>query len=243
MMGDWFDSHDGEGLRLYCFPYVGGNESLFHDWTPRLRLQVVPVLLPGRGRRADEPALTSADDIAVPLARQIAAHSHRKPGIALFGHSMGALLAYVTAVVLERDHGLPPVRLFVSAAGAPHRPPRLKPVRMLPDDELLDEVLAVGGTPEAVRHDAEALRHAVPTLRADATVVETYRHGGYVLSCPVTVFLGRDDSVVSVDSARRWSELTTRPAVIHTLPGDHFFVRDPLVSDMVQMELKENEPR
>lgn len=242
MAGDWFDSHDGEGPRLYCFPYVGGSESVFRGWAQRLRLQVVPVLLPGRGRRVDESALTSVGDIVVPLAREIAACGHRQSTVALFGHSMGALLAYATAVALERDHGVAPVRLFVSAAGAPHRPTRLKPVRMLPDDELLDEVLAVGGTPDAVRQDRNVLRHVVPTLRADAALVETYRHDDYVLACPVTVFVGRDDTVVTVDSARRWSELTTRPVSIHTLPGDHFFVREPRVADMVQAELEGSDP-
>ncbi|UIJ59134.1 alpha/beta fold hydrolase [Amycolatopsis acidiphila] len=210
---------------------------MYAGWQERLSLQVVPVLLPGRGRRADDPALMSAEEIAVPLARQIAIHSRQQREIALFGHSMGALLAYVTAVALERDHGMSPVRLFVAAAGAPHRPSRLRPVRMLPDEELLAEVLAVGGTPDAVRYDQETLRNAVPALRADAAVVETYRHDGHVLSCPITVFLGAADPVVTRDSARRWSELTATPATICTLPGDHFFVRDPLVADMVQMEL------
>lgn len=200
-------------------------------------LQMIPVLLPGRGRRADEPALTSAEEIAVPLARRIASHS-RQRRIALFGHSMGALLAYATAVALERDHGVSPVRLMVAAAGAPHRPNRLKPVRMLSDDELLAEVLATGGTPEAVRLEEDALRNALPALRADATVVETYRHREHILSCRISVLIGRDDPVVTADGARRWSELATRPAAIRVLPGDHFFVRDPLISDLVAAELK-----
>ncbi|MFB9904226.1 thioesterase II family protein [Allokutzneria oryzae] len=237
MLNDWFDPHPGAGLHLYCFPHAGGSESLYLSWEQRTALHVVPVLLPGRGRRADEPALTSTEKITSPLARQIAIHSRQRE-IALFGHSMGALLAYATAVALERDHGVVPVRLFAVAAGAPHRPSRLKSVRTLPDDELLAEVLATGGTPDAVRSDQDTLSHALPALRADATVVETYRHRGHVLSCPVTVLVGRDDPVVTADSVRRWSELTTTPAMIRVLPGDHFFVRDPLVVDVVQRELK-----
>lgn len=237
MLDEWFEPRPDGRTHLYCFPHAGGSESLYLGWQQQPSLRVVPVFLPGRGRRADEPALTSAEEIATRLARQIAIHS-RQQDIALFGHSMGALLAYATAVALERDHGVVPVRLFAAAAGAPHRPNRLKPVRKLSDDELLAQVLAAGGTPEAVGEDQHALRHALPSLRADAAVVETYHHRGCVLSCPITVLVGRSDPVVTADAARRWSELTTTPAIIRMLPGDHFFVHDPLVVDVVHRELE-----
>jgi medium-chain acyl-[acyl-carrier-protein] hydrolase len=199
-------------------------------------LQAVPVFLPGHGCRAEEAALASVDEIAVALAREIVASGQL--GIALFGHSMGALVAYATAVELERNHGAVLARLVVAAAGAPHWPSRLKPVQGLPDDELLEAVLAAGGVPEAIRADPGALLHLVPALRADATAIETYRPGRHVLACPVTVLTGREDGLVTLDAARRWAEVTRKPTAIRVLPGGHFFVRAAQVAGVVQSELE-----
>ncbi|MCP9949839.1 thioesterase domain-containing protein [Actinomadura madurae] len=132
-------------VRLVCFPHAGGTPSVYRDWDAHVgdRVQVVPVLLPGRSFRLGEPPRREmapmAADIAAALVGQGLADA-----FALFGHSMGALLAYEVACEL-RDRGAgEPVHLFVSGSRAPH----FYGARIgaeLTDDALLAMVRDLGG--------------------------------------------------------------------------------------------------
>ncbi|GAA1854564.1 alpha/beta fold hydrolase [Pseudonocardia ailaonensis] len=203
------------GTALVCLPHAGAGASSFARW---LRLFPEPigllrVQLPGREDAAGEEPLRSVADAVVLLLPEL----RELPRVALYGHSMGALVAFELATALEAA-GRPPVHLFVSGRRAPHLASRRAPIHHLPDDEF---AAALGGAltgPPAFR------RYALRLTRADLTLSEDYAGGLEPrLDCPVTGFHGLGDPIVDLDQAGAWSDVTTGRFALHTFTGDHLF--------------------
>jgi len=203
------------GTALVCLPHAGAGASSFARWPGLFAppIGVVRVQLPGREDCATEsPLLHVGDAVALLLPELV-----ELPRVALYGHSMGALVAFALTRALEAA-GRPPVHLFVSGRRAPHLAARRSPIHRLPDDEFAS---ALGG---AVTGPPAFLRYALRLTRADLTLSEEYAGGLEPrLRCPVTAFHGRVDPIVDLDQARAWSAVTTGAFALHTLEGDHLF--------------------
>ena len=92
------------GVRLFCLPHGGADGSVFRPWRSLVGpgIEVVPVQLPGRGNRMEEPAERSLVRLGKRLAGPIADRAGELPYV-LFGHSVGALLAYELGRALTPD--------------------------------------------------------------------------------------------------------------------------------------------
>lgn len=213
-------------LRLFCFPYAGGSEFLFRTWPDRMppTIEACPVCLPGRGARFAEPPV----DQLLPLVESVAnaLTPHLDVPYALFGYSMGALLCFELARLLQRRGAPAPVHLFVGAQRAPQIPLNVPPIDELADAEFLAELAQLGGTPREAFANAELMQMMVPVLRADFAACRTYRYEpGAPLSCPVTAMAGMDDAALELADLRAWKEQTTGAFTAAMFPGDHFFLR------------------
>ena len=224
----WFCSREPleeSGVRLFCLPYAGGSAAAFRGWgelAPSF-VHVYPLELPGRGGRWGEPPVSRMPLLADRMADALAGHLERP--FALFGHSMGGLLAFELCRIL-RARGLPqPVHLFVSGAAAPDLARPRRPVHAAPHSDVLEELRFLGGTPPEVLEDPAVVETFLPVLRADFSVLETYRHRALPpLSVPMTVFGGEDDPVVAGGKLHRWQRQTSAVSRVVMLPGDHFFL-------------------
>jgi medium-chain acyl-[acyl-carrier-protein] hydrolase len=213
-------------LRLFCFPYAGGDPSAFLSWPAALpaSVEVCPVLLPGHGSRIAEPLFLSIADLVPPLAEGLLPSLHRP--FALFGHSTGALIAFEFARALRAEHGLSPARLCVSACGAPHLPPdRPDPIHHLPEQEFIEKLRAFGGVSEAALAEPELRGLILPILRADFQLSETYSCAPDVpLACPISAFGGAQDPFVRPESLEAWRDQTTSAFSLRLFPGGHMFL-------------------
>jgi len=211
-------------LTLLCFPHAGGTAASYVHWARALPgTNVVPVELPGRGRRIDERPLDSmaalVTDLAGAVLRQVSGQ------FALFGHSMGALVAFELAHRLHRRFGLRPTRLLVSGSASPGSSRRKAPRHRLPDDELWQEVRRLNGTPGEVCDSEEIRQMWTATIRADFALVENYRCAPRnPLDCPISVFGGTDDPEVAFAELAAWSAFTRAGHTVSTFPGDHFYL-------------------
>ncbi len=213
-------------LRLFCLPFAGGGASLFRTWGKTLSptIEVCPIQLPGREERLADPPYTNLRALAESLAIQLQPYVQQP--FALFGHSVGALVAFELTSTLRRQSASMPLALCLSAHRAPHLPARRKPLSALPDVEFLQAVCAIGGTPAAV-FENQALRDLVlPALRADFTALETYRFVPEApLDCPLVLYAGLKDTEAPPQDVATWQEYTTRTTMLRLFPGDHFFLR------------------
>jgi medium-chain acyl-[acyl-carrier-protein] hydrolase len=213
--------------RLYCFPNAGAGAASFATWR-RLApsgVAVCPVQLPGRAERFRESPYDRVDPLVNELV-SVLGDQFSGPYV-LFGHSLGALVAFETVHRLRAIGGQQPVHLFVSGREAPHLPNNRKLLANLPTDELLAELRHMGGTPDEVLRDKELMAALLPLLRADAAVNEVYHYRHTVpLDIPLTVFGGYRDSRADEDHLRAWESLTSASFDIRMFPGGHFFINE-----------------
>lgn len=141
-----------------------------------------------------------------------------------FGHSLGALLAYeLVRTLLGR--GLPlPLHLFASGCAAPQQRGTPKTRASWSDEQLVEELRKYDGTPPEVLQSRALLSFILPTLRADFSLVDSYRyrHAG-ALTIPISVLAGRADSLVSDSAAQAWAAETTDFRGVQWFDGGHFF--------------------
>jgi len=229
-------------LRLFCVAYAGGGSSVFRGWDGCLpsSVQLCPVQLPGRESRLADPPYTRLPLLLPALADGLSP-ALDKP-FALFGHSMGALVAFEFARYLRRNRMPEPTRLFVSGHRAPHLPYPRPYVHQLSDDRLLDELRRFRGTPEALLENAELMELILPAIRADFAICETYDYlAESPLEVSITAFGGLDDSDASPDDLSLWHTQTRARFRLRLFPGSHFFLHTAQASllDVLSRELEE----
>lgn len=212
-------------VRLFCLPYAGGSSAIFYRWSEYVSpaVEVCSVQLPGREGRLTMPPYTSMWPLVQAVGNTILPFLDRP--YVLFGHSLGALIAFELARSLH-DLGVPwPLSLLVSAADAPHVPRAADRLHALPDDELIRQLSVLQGTRQEILQHPEVMQLLLPTIRADLQVFETYIYrAGPPLPCPITVFGGLDDKRVERPGLENWRHHTARVCSLTMLPGDHFFI-------------------
>ncbi|WP_340539832.1 thioesterase II family protein [Nocardioides sp. GXZ039] len=216
----------GDAVLLFCLPHAGGGASAFRGWVGTHReVDVVPVQPPGREARMREPAFERMDPLVDELVSVIERSAAGQP-FALYGHSLGALVAYETAVEMRRRRMPAPVHLIVSGAPAAHRAKEGgRAVSTMATPRLVSMLRKLGGTPEWVLQDPEMLAMVLPVIRADFALRESYRYRREPpLEVPVTVIATHDDARASFSQQARWTDRSTRPGQVHTLTGGHFAI-------------------
>jgi len=212
--------------RVVCLPHAGGSASFWYPLSAALagRFDVLGVQYPGRQDRRAEPPIadlgTLADRITDALESSAAADDATP--LVLFGHSMGAILAFEVARRLR----VPPAALIASGRRAPDRR-RVERVHRLDDAALIAELRSLSGTDASLLDDEEVLRMVLPALRADYRAIETWRvTPGNPLTCPITVLIGDADPKVTLDEATSWRDHTTGTFALHTFTGGHFYLTE-----------------
>ena len=180
--------------------------------------------LPGRENRYRESPYTEILSLVEILAGQIRLYS-QKP-FALYGHSMGALLAFELARQLQRQNAPLPLALFLAAHRAAHLSPRRSPIYALPDEKLIQALRRMGGLQNEIAEDKALLDFFLPTIRADLTLCDLYSFAADApLNCPFHLFAGRDDKEVPPVDMESWGEHSTEESTLRVFSGGHFFLR------------------
>ena len=198
---------------------------MFCQWPENMpeSIEICPVQLPGRENRIEEPLFTEMPRLIEVMAENV--DSYFDMPFALFGHSMGGVVAFELARYLSHRHGRDPVQLFISAS----RPPHIREARhvhQLPEQDFIDVMRKGGGIPETVLQSDELMELIEPILRADFALIETLPcNDRKPLPIPITAFGGTEDSYATAAMVDGWRKYTSRTFSINILPGDHFFLK------------------
>ena len=205
---------------LFCIPYAGGSAHFFLPLVSFLPpwLKLVPLELPGRGIRSGEPLEDDFGKLTDDVAAQIRSHIRNGGPYALFGHSMGSMLAWAVA----RHLAEPPRHLFLSSPPLLHnRDVRLPEsgIHTLPRGQFISYLRSLGGLSEEVLAAPELLEYVEPLLRADFAALEGFAPPSLPpLSIPITVLHGSGEA----SPFWSWSARTTGPFRLRSLEGGHF---------------------
>jgi pyochelin biosynthetic protein PchC len=212
--------------RLLVLPHAGGSASFFHSWGTAFDgdTEVVVARYPGRHDRLTDPCVDSMEELTEQVTEALL--PLLDVPLTLFGHSMGASLAYEVALRLTAEHGTRPAALHVSSRKPPHR---LTPRRLHEqgDDALIAEVRRLGGTDEALLSDPDLREIVLPAIRADFTVVGTYGpRTADPVGCPVHAYVGDRDPSITIHDMSGWADVAPEGFRLDVLEGGHFYLQD-----------------
>lgn len=214
-------------MRLFCLPYAGGGAAVYRLWEEDLPpgVELCRVQLPGRESRLREQPYNRIPALIDALLPAMAPLLDRP--FALFGHSMGALVAFELCRAMRGRMRVAPERLFASGWRAPHLPLGTA-LHAMPDAEFIDKLRErFDGIPEGVLREPELLAMMLPILRADLAVCETYAYqSGEPFDFPITVLGGTRDHWISPADLAGWSLHSRHEIDIHMFPGRHFFLNE-----------------
>lgn len=223
-----FESASEPTRRLFCLPFAGGGPATYRLW-PKANpgdVEICAIQYPGREPRSPIPPLDSVPDLVASVVQAIDETSDLP--FAIFGHSLGALVAFEVAAALEATGRVRPDRLFVSARRPADEAHDAPPCHDLPEPQFLDQIQGkYGGVPDVVLNEPDLLALLLPMLRADVRAYETYQPTpDRRVDCPVHVFGGVDDRHPRPDQLQGWSRVTTSEPTVRVFEGDHFYIND-----------------
>jgi surfactin synthase thioesterase subunit len=226
-IGRWLHSapKPDDRIRLFCLPYAGGSASVFREWQQELPVGtgVYAIQLPGRENRIAETPIRDMTTIVEAMANAIIPHLQLP--FMLFGHSLGARIAFELVRHLRRNWGIRPARLIVAGSRAPQMP-EPRPLHHLPEVEFLKELRRFSGTPEAIFQSKELMALLLPMLRADFAVDETYIYREEApLDCPISAFCGTRDEEAKREDMQAWADYTRSEFTLEMIEGEHFFLK------------------
>ena len=226
-------------VRLFYFPYAGGNAAAIAGWQSQLgtAVELHVAVLPGHGARLFEEPEHDLDDLVAHLTEAVADLADRR--FAFFGHSLGALVAFEVARALRRQGSPMPECLWASGAEGPQTRSVKQRLHDLPEDELIEALREYRGTPAGILADTEMMELLAPGIRADFALSERYAYRPEPpLDLPIHVLRSDQDPYVEADRAAGWALETTRPVRERVYPGDHFFIQ-PHETDIAALVVAE----
>ncbi|WP_432401622.1 thioesterase II family protein [Wukongibacter sp. M2B1] len=223
-------------IKLFCIPYAGGSATAYREWKKHIHpsIELCPIELAGRDSRFGgsfyEDVTEAVDDIYNIISKDL------DGPYAIFGHSMGSVLAYELAHKIKSFNHTAPIHLFFSGRRPPHIERDNKDIHLLSDKEFMDEIMELGGTPKELLENKELLELFMPMLRADFKIVETYEYveKNEVLDCNITVLWGKKEEGTTIGEIVQWRRHTDKSCKIHMFNGGHFFVAE-FLQDIVHI--------
>ena len=202
-------------FQLFALPFGGGNRYSLNSLRKCLpeHVEFIPLELPGRGERMDDPLLDNSPDLVADVYKQMIPLIDAP--YALFGHCMGALLCFLVARRMADEKRALPSHLFVSGCPSPSTLKK-EPAMELSDEDVKTTLLSFG-TAEALLHNPSFLEMIQPIVQADFRVVGQYTYEKHSpLEMPITVILEKNYPL-SREEALLWQKETVSPISVFQL--------------------------
>ena len=212
---------------LFCFPSAGSSAALFYPWKAELaasQIELISIDYPGRGRRFSEPFAKSVESLSCDLLPLISAHISPTSSYALFGHSLGSIVAFEIAKKLETLPLHPPEKLLISAKHAPNQQPSNKLMSSQDDQSLISALTDMGGLPKELLQHRELLDIFLPIIRSDLSLNETYHSPcDDQVNMPIIAFNALEDPMTEPEKLNSWRHFTSTSYRQYNISGNHFY--------------------
>ncbi|MBF1021913.1 MAG: thioesterase [Lachnospiraceae bacterium] len=229
MRNSWFPFQKEESMCekvLFCFHHAGGAASCYHPWEKwSEELEVVPCELPGNGCRMSEKFCFDMKWLVQEVSREIYKYSMGRK-VYLYGHSLGALMAFLVCHELEHQYRFAPELLIVAGRHAPQEIHSKTYHSDMGLDALERELRRLGGTPEEVFEDPEVRAFLLKKVRKSYQINESFVYQEEIINTDIIAHCGTKDEDATWDMIDRWREVTNGDFYAKSYEGGHFFGLD-----------------
>lgn len=213
-------------MNLFCLPFAGGNKFSYREFIDKAPsfLNIITLEYPGRSTRLKEPLPNDINDLTDDLFNQVkklTVNGH----YAIYGHSLGGLMAYLLTKKLS-ENGFPmPSNLFITGTTGPSSISRTEKKRhLLNQQDFIAEIKDLGGMPDEILDNEELLYFFEPILRSDFKISENYVYEACApLNVQITVITGTEEDMQPED-IQLWQKESTQLVDFKRMPGKHFFI-------------------
>lgn len=226
----WVKRYSGSqsSTTTLVFPHAGGAALAYRGFGTALAAagsDAYVMQYPQRGDRLSHPAAPTVGDLARDLFD--AADWAGVGSIRLFGHCMGAVVAFEFARIAERA-GVAIDALWVSASEAPSAV-ATAPALPMAESEILAEMVDLGGTDPALLADDDFVELLLMAVRADYAAFNRYACDAEVtIAADIYALGGESDHRISEDMLRRWESHTAGAFTCSMFDGGHFYLNSQL---------------
>lgn len=214
--------------RMFCFHHAGGSASSYYKLVKSSEdAEFIPVEIPGRGTRISEPFAQDIQKLSESCAEAICSVLDERP-VFLFGHSMGAAIAFKTAYILAEQYGVEIQKLIVAGRHAPQDEDPTEYRTYMGTDSLVQELIRIDAMDEEILSNSEFMNFFIPIIYSDYKLSESFRYHGEVLNIPITAHCGCQDDQANEKIMRRWESVCADTFVLKKFHGPHFFFNDKI---------------
>lgn len=215
-------------MKLFCLPFAGGSKRAYSNWSKSANrsLEIEGIEIKGRGERLGQgfyqDMSEAVDDIYALIKDNIQTEDY-----ALYGHSMGTLLAYELYYKVVAEGQRKPVHIFFSGRQSPIVKNNMYVSSTMPDDEFIAKIIELGGIHEELSQSKELMRFYLPVLKNDIRIMENYefKEKTKKIKCKISVFQGLED-MIDGKQAITWDDLCDQKTKYYFFTGSHFFIND-----------------
>lgn len=222
-------------IRLICLPYAGGGTGLFRTWSEGIadNIELLSVVLPGRGSRISEPPYDAWDPLLSDAFTALSPYLSEPH--AFYGHSFGGRLAYELAQMATTEHDGLTRHLFISGCRCPGSPQSRPYLHQLPEGDFLASLRGTYGVPREIVDDEMMMKRMLPALRSDIKLAELWNDwNAERLRVPITAIYGHDDLIDNWASMHRWFAYSEVGCELIEIPGGHFLM-DTNIRQLLQI--------
>lgn len=223
----WIKHYPGAGAgAALVFPHAGGAALAYRALGAALAAggcDTYVLQYPQRGDRLTHPAPETVGDLAADLFD--GGDWAGLGPLRLFGHCMGAVVAFEFARVAE-SKGIEIGSLWVSASEAPSTV-AAAPSLPMGESEIIAEMVDLGGTDPQLLADEDFLELLLLAVRADYAAFNRYACDEDVrIAADIHTLGGRSDHRVDEFMLRRWETHTNGAFTVSMFDGGHFYVNE-----------------
>ncbi|WP_239739910.1 thioesterase domain-containing protein [Mammaliicoccus sp. P-M59] len=213
--------------KLFCFSFAGGSATKYYSWLDEIHnVAVIPIELPGKHARMNEPLESSLNHLIETLAREIANITSPSDEINLYGHSFGALLAFYVTHLLESKYKKSVKNLIVAGRHSVTFEKERHYYSTQGDTALKRELLRQRATPEEIL-ETEAFQDLfLPMIKNDYKLDEQHKYHGEIIKADIIAHAGDEDVDATQKDMLKWKEVTKGKFSFDLFHGTHFFPFD-----------------
>lgn len=228
-------------IQLICFPYAGGTAAFFRGLKEELQdqIEVTAVEYAGHGTRRKESYYSTFEELVQDMTAMVRDVRNPELPYALFGYSMGSVVAYEVWKAYQKQGVELPVHVFVASHRPPHLPLQGNLNADSSEEEVIETLCNFGGIDPRLLGNKRFLDLYIQPVKVDYGLLLQYQAAEVPekVTCDLTAFYARED--LTGEEVRQWQEYTEGAFTQYEFSGNHFFLKgnEKPVGDVIREKL------